>query len=168
MTDQLQALTGAGGPISIGGKLLTLRQLDFDAISNIRAWAKDKIPRPMKLFVEEMKEIQPLKEFDPEGYEKIRADLLLKAHENHQIIEAGGTPSNVMEFADSNECLAYMIWLSCKEDHPDESFESILSKLKTEKVADIKAKMDRINLAWMPKKEVATNGPPDQRAPLPE
>lgn len=176
--DALIAMTGAGGAITVGGKLLTIRQLTVTDMGMLRAWLRDRLPRPMATFLEQLKEIQELKEIDPETYDQCRKDLLLKAHEADREQRAGGTPGYAMEVAEGEESIAYMLWLSCRKDHPDETFESLCEKLKDESLERVKQVLDRANMAWFPekakedaaKKEAAKNGNSpfqNKKVPLP-
>lgn len=172
MSDQLTALTGSGGTVTIGGRLLTIRQLTLGDWGMLRARMKEKMPRPMATFIEEMKAILPMKEFDPEGYEKCRERLLIQAHEDELAGKAGGTPAGVTEAASSMESIAYMLWLSCRRDHPAETVESLQAGLDSENIDLIKEKLDLINLAWMPeqakkRREEESGEKKGQKVPMP-
>ncbi len=143
----LATITGAGGTITIGGRLLTIRQLTAGDLGMLRAWVLERIPRPMSRYLEEMKEIQELREIDQEQYEKAAKELLLKAHAEKV---GGPDPEAVSQVNNSQEGLAYMIWLSCRQMHPTETFESINAGITTENITDLQKKMDWVNKQWMP------------------
>lgn len=169
----LDVLTGAGGTIEVGGRLLTIRQLNGADMGALQAFVKERSPRPMSVFIEEMKELAPLRDIDPEGWRIAYERLLDKAHEAHK---AGANGVDMLAIADGLDAVAYTIWLSVRAYHPDVTWEWVKSQLSDADLPALKRKLDFANAAWRMQEEteeavlagtLRVRGNPPGKAPLP-
>lgn len=150
MDKQLEALTGAGGTVVLGGQTLTVRQLTLGDLSNISAYVRERLPKPLVDYMKEMRELQELKELDPATYQSISDELLKKAWKRKAEMESAGSPE-ATAVSSTPEAIAYTLWLSCRRDHPDLTPEKIKAMLDDESIENIKAKLDIVNTAWLPR-----------------
>jgi hypothetical protein len=155
----LATVSGAGGTIELGGRLLTLRQLRIGDIGEMQAWMKERVIRPMQKAIQDLKDLAPLKEIDPEAYQKCRDEILLEARRADKAGEPAD-PQQSLDLASGLDGVAYMLYLSVRSNHPEISYEWVRNALFDEDISTVQAKLDSINQEWakhMPKK-VASPG----------
>jgi hypothetical protein len=142
---EISEMTGAGETIDIGGRRLKLRVLNGWDIGKMDAFFRERQSRPMARYVKQMQELLPLKEFDPDAYEKARKDLLLAAYEDEK-----GAPSMEQSLSamEGLESVAFTLHLMVQHEHPDVTYEWVAQAIKNEDLAEIKKKIDRVQLAW--------------------
>lgn len=159
----LATLTGAGGTVEIGGKLLTCRHLNAFDMGALQAFIKERTERPMQRFVRHARDLLPMKEFDPDGYYRHIDNLLLRAHEEEK---NGDNTANAMDAMQNIEAIAYTLHLMTKQNHPDISFEWIRDRIKEDDLARLKTKIDFVSKAWLALAEMENANNP-LPAPLP-
>jgi hypothetical protein len=159
----LDSLTGAGGTLEVGGRLLSLKHLNAYDMGMLEAFFKERRERPMKRFLEEVQILAPLKASDPDAYREAFDRLLLQAHEEEkQGLDAGGLRSSM----DGMEGVAYTLWLMARGNHPDLTFEWLKEAVCTADLSVLKKKVDFVNRAWMALEGGGDKGPLPT-APLP-
>lgn len=157
----LGTLVGAGGTLEVGGKLLTLRALTAHDLGAVDSFVRERVPHPMAQYVDEMKYLVPLKAIDPEAYQKASDQALLRAQKMLEERRQGQDREHALKVqtvAESLDTVAYMLWLSCRKDQPDETYESIKEKLASEDLEKVKQKLDYINHHWLKSMQPTGNG----------
>jgi hypothetical protein len=146
----MATLTGAGGTLQVGDRLLTVKHLNAYDLGKLEAFVKERRPRPMAKFVTRMRELAPLKEFDPEGYQKVFDFELQKAHaEVEQEETKGVSEKDILSAIDGFDCVAYTIWLMASPNHPELTFEWVREHIKTEDLTQLNNKIMLVNKSWM-------------------
>jgi hypothetical protein len=141
----LDNLTGAGGTLEVGGRTLTVSHLNAFGMGKLEAFVKQRRQRPMKRFLEEMKDLAPLKEMDPDAHQRAFDRLLLQAHEEEKL---GMGVGEAMTAVDGVEAVAYTIWLMANPNHPEVTYEWVRDNVKEEDLPSLKKKVDFANMAW--------------------
>jgi hypothetical protein len=145
----IDVVSGAGGTVSLGGRLLTVRQLKMGDVGRLVAWTKERLPRPMKVATDEIMDILPLREADREAYEAAKKEILLSAREKAKLNPMEAYPKEAEEAMSSVGGVAYLLWLSVRNEHPDITYEWLTDALDDEDLGALKDKLDIINREWM-------------------
>ena len=165
----LATVSGAGGTVEIGGKLLTLRQLNIGQVGEMQAWLKERSERPFQKAVRRLRDLAPLREFDPTGYEDARKDILLRARDEENGVLDPEQMAATEDLASGLDGVAYMLYLSTRDRHPDITHEWLRNALMGEDLGGIQTKLDAINQEWMrhaPQKKGAPNGSAQMTSPI--
>ncbi len=146
MSNELSQLTASGGTIELGGRILLMRQLSIGDFGQIQEWLKSRVPKPFQLVAESLRDLSPMREFDPEGYEKAREKLMAAALEDSRAGTGVGASSPRVEAALNEPAgLTLMLWLCVRKDQPNVTQEWIAEQLDREDVGEIKKKLDAIS-----------------------
>lgn len=152
----MEELTGAGGTVEVQGQTLTLNKLTGNDMGKLEAFLKERQPRPMARYVEEVRQLQPLREMDPDLYREQCDRLLLQAHEE---MKQGLSNNDVLGAQDNIDAIAYTLWLMARVNHPTLSFEWLREAVSGEDLEKMQKKIDFANRAWLSKAEAGKNGP---------
>lgn len=142
---ELQKMTAAGGTVQLGGRTYLLKQLTLGDYGQIQAWLKQRLPKPFAVVVAALKELEPMRAFDPEGYAEARKQLLLNAMEDSKK-DGGGSPELVSEALNSPEGIAMLIWLCVRKCHPEVGYEEIKAAINSENLSELKRHLDIVNM----------------------
>lgn len=161
----IDQLTGAGGTIEVGGRTLTLHQLNAIEMGKMNAFIKERAVRPMSRFIEEVAQLAPLKEADPDLWRSSVDQLLLQAHEEEKL---GAMAEASLTYEQHLEATAYTLWLMCYRDHPDVSYEWMLEKVRIdENPGRLQDKIKQVAEGWQAELAKNGEGPLPKPAPLP-
>lgn len=142
----IDQVSGAGGTIDVGGRMLTMTQLRFGDIGMVLAFVKERVPRPMQKAAQTIMDLLPLRESAPDIFEEMRREALLRAYEAESRGDADLPAAQGVTA--SLECAAYMLWLSVRRTHPDVTYEWLRGALDDEDLASVQDKLDLINRQW--------------------
>jgi hypothetical protein len=151
MSTELEQMTGAGGTIVLGGKTYLLKQLSLGDYAQVQAWLRQRMPKPFAVVADALKDLEPLKAIDPEGYAEARKLLLLSAMEDAKSADGAGAPPELVEQAlNSPDGVAFLLWLCVRKSHPDVQYEGLRTLVLDEDLSSIKSKLDDITIFAAP------------------
>jgi hypothetical protein len=157
----LAAMTGAGGTIELGGRTLLLRRLTFRDRAQLREWVKAKTPRPMAVVAEGLKDLEPLKQADPEAYRLVCEKLTLQDQQRGTLNEEAA-----LNLLDSTEGTAFYLWLRLRAEQPELTVEAVKAMLEAEEPEALAKKLKALAERETP--PPAEDKPVDPPGPAPE
>jgi hypothetical protein len=147
MSKSLEQMTAAGGTVVIGGVTYLTSQLTLGDYGQIQAWLRQRAPKPFAVVAEALKDLEPIRLIDPEGYAEARKLLLMAAMEDSKRSEgSGASPEVVAECLNGPEGIAMLLWLCCRKHQPAVTFETIRAGIHAENLSGLKKHLDSINL----------------------
>jgi hypothetical protein len=147
MASDLEQLTAAGGTITLGRTTYLMKQLTLGDYGQLQAWLRAKLPKPFAVVADALKDLQPLKTVDPEGYALAREQLMRAAMDDaRKGDQVGGPPELVQEALNGPEGVSMILWLCVRKSHPDVTYEVMRAAVNAENLTSIKSQLDAITV----------------------
>lgn len=152
--EQLKALTGVGGTVTLGGRTFVARQATLDDIATFTAWAREQLIQRSSLLAVVRREL----DLFPPKYHRLVMDSAMERL--HRDLDPGSPAA--MGLLDRLDSSAMMLWLLVRHEQPAETFESIRGLLAATKI-DLAALAEQLAEVSGLKGALPEN-PPDQGA----
>ena len=147
MPTDLETMTAAGGTIVLGGRTYLMKQLTLGDYGQVQTWLRQRLPKPFAVVADALKDLEPIRAFDPEGYAEARKQLLLAAMEDAKRGDGTGAPPEmVADCLNSPDGIAYLVWLCVRKEHPEVAYETIRAAINSENLTALKKHLDSVNL----------------------
>ena len=168
MPTELEDMTAAAGVITLGGKTYLMKQLTLGDYGQVQAWLRQRLPKPFAVVAEALKDLEPIRAFDPEGYNEARKLLLLSAAEDAKRGDGTGAPPElVAEALNGPDGIAMLIWLCVRKEQPAATYEEIRTAINAENLSSLKKHLDSVNMFSGDDEAEEGNPFADPRKPLP-
>lgn len=135
--DSLEKATGSAGTITLGGNTYLLTRSKAKDLAQWRAWIKKKLanqPDPFDKIRDSLKFLKP----------RDRKEVLKLAYENRVASTALDSPQ-AREVMEGMEAVAFLLWLSIRNEHPEVTFEQVLELAGEEDINVLHEALDAVN-----------------------
>jgi hypothetical protein len=154
-------MTGAAGTIELGGRTFLLRDLTFRDRAQLKEWVRSRVKRPMTLALEALKDLEPLKQSDPETYRALADKMTMEAFKEHK--EGHVSEQAALALLDSMDGAAFFLWLRIRHEQPNVTLEEVRVLLENEDPKALARKLKE--LAERDNPDLAEDKPADPPRP---
>lgn len=145
---ELERMTAAGGTLALGGRTFLVKRLSLGDFGQVKVWLKSRMKRPFQAVAEALQDLEPLRQLDPAGYEKCRAELLQGAMADNKRLEGGvvADEADINAALASAEGLALLLWLAIRKEHKDVPLEWVRAAVEAEDFLELQDKIEDLRL----------------------
>lgn len=121
---ELELATGVLEPIHLGGRMFLPSRLNMAHLAQVKAFVSKKVndlPNPLEIVKPSLNSLSP-------GDRKVVLDRATELLINRTRVHSAET----LETSLSAECMAFEIWLSVQQKHPDVTYEQVLAYCEQE------------------------------------